>query len=260
MANFSQPVDFFLENIKIQTNLIETAWLNNVKRLLFLGSSCIYPKYSEQPIREESLLSSQLECTNEYYAIAKIAGIKLCEALRNQYSFDAISLMPTNLYGEGDNYHLQDSHVVPALIRKFYEAKKKNEKSVFCWGTGEPKREFLHSHDLGSAALFALENWNPDDDDSPKNSITGKALSYINVGTGKDITIKGLAEIIAQKIGYEGIIKWEKIKEDNGTPRKLLDISRINKLGWKANINLDVGLENTIGDFIRDYNNGLIRK
>jgi len=259
-ANRNYPTEFILDNLKIQNNIIENSWKTGVKRLLFLGSSCIYPKYSEQPIKEESLLCSQLECTNEYYAIAKIAGIKLCEALRSQYSFDAISLMPTNLYGEGDNYHNKNSHVVPALIRKFYEAKKKNEKSVFCWGTGEPKREFMNAYDLGSAAVFALEKWNPDDKNSPKNSITGTALNYLNIGTGKDITIKELAETIAKKIGYEGMIKWEADKEYNGTPRKLLDVSRINKLGWEAKIDLDIGLEKTIKDFAIDYDYGVIRK
>ena len=186
-ANNNYPADFLLENLKIQTNVIETAWQNGVKRLLFLGSSCIYPKFAEQPIKEEALMGGALEATNEWYAIAKIAGIKLCESLRRQYDFDAISLMPTNLYGPGDNYHPKNSHVLPALIRRFQEAKTSGAESVTCWGTGSPMREFLHADDLGSACVFSLEHWQPDTNE----------CQFMNVGTGIDLTIRELAELIA---------------------------------------------------------------
>ena len=187
-SNNSFPADFLLNNLKIQNNVIELAWKYKVKRLLFLGSSCIYPKNSIQPIKEEYLLNSPLEKTNEAYAIAKISGIKLCEFMRSQYGFDAISLMPSNLYGPKDNYNLKNSHVLPALIRKFYEAKKNNLKTVTCWGTGKPLREFLHSDDLGEACVYVLEKWDPDGLNSPKDDF-GKPLFYLNAGSGVDITI-----------------------------------------------------------------------
>ena len=234
-ANNTYPADFLLENLKIQNNVIETAWRTGVKRLLFLGSSCIYPKFAEQPIREDSLLTGPLEPTNEWYAIAKISGIKLCESLRRQYGFDAISLMPTNLYGPGDNYHPENSHVLPALIRRFHEANESGAESVTCWGTGSPMREFLHVDDLGNACVFALENWQPN----------SEQLQFLNVGTGVDLHIKDLAEMISSYIGYSGEIQWDTSKPD-GTPRKLLDVSEINKLGWKAQISLREGLKNTI--------------
>ena len=258
LANESFPADFILENLKIQNNIIEQSWKNGVKRLLFLGSSCIYPKFSNQPIKEEYLLQSDLEETNKYYAIAKITGIKLCQALRKQYDFDAISLMPTNLYGPKDNYHLENSHVIPALIRKFYEAKIYNREYVYCWGTGNALREFLHVDDLADACTFALEEWNPSDMNLPKMEI-GESLNYLNVGTGLEISIKNLATIISKIIGFKGEIKWDTKKKD-GTPRKLLNVSKINQLGWKAKINLEDGLKSTIDEFIKDYEINNFRK
>ena len=233
-ANDTYPADFLLENLKIQTNVIETAWKSGVKRLLFLGSSCIYPKFAEQPIKEESLFTGALEPTNEWYAIAKIAGIKLCESLRKQYGFDAISLMPTNLYGPGDNFHPENSHVLPALIRRFYEAKESGAESVTCWGTGSPMREFLHVDDLGEACVFALENWQPSSDE----------LQYLNVGTGIDLTIKKLAESVAEAIGFEGEIIWDHSKHD-GTPKKQLSVVNLKNLGWSSSISLEIGLKDT---------------
>ena len=193
-ANRSRPADFLLENLRIETQVIEAAWRAGVRRLLFLGSSCIYPKFAKQPIKEESLLTGDLEETNSWYAIAKIAGIKLCEALRIQHGFDAISLMPTNLYGQGDNYHMKNSHALPALIRRFHEAKMSGARSVTCWGTGKPLREFLHADDLGEACVFALENWSALDENAPRDN-KGEKLSFLNVGTGCDISIKELANI-----------------------------------------------------------------
>ncbi len=244
MANSCKPADFILENLKIQTNLIEIAWKYNVKRLLFLGSSCIYPKNAKQPIKEEELLTSQLEETNQWYALAKISGIKLCEALNKQYNFDAISLMPTNLYGPRDNYDSNTSHVMAALIKKFIIAKKQNSPIVTCWGSGRPLREFLHANDLAEASLFALEYWDPSIEKAPKD-INGNKLLYLNIGTGKDISIKELAEKIASKTGFEGEINWDTTKPD-GTFQKKLDTSRINNLGWYPRINLDEGIEQTI--------------
>ena len=237
-ANSSYPADFLLDNLKIQTNVIETAWRSGVRRLLFLGSSCIYPKLAEQPIREEALLTGPLEPTNEWYAIAKITGIKLCEALRRQHGFDAISLMPTNLYGPGDNYHPTNSHVLPALIRRFHEAAERGDASVICWGTGSPLREFLHVDDLGEACVFALEHWQPDPDE----------LQFLNVGTGVDLTIRELAEAVAAATGFQGEILWDASKPD-GTPKKQLDVSRLADLGWRARIPLDVGLASTVKEF-----------
>ena len=255
LANATKPLYFLLENLKIQTNLIELSFLNKVKRLLFLGSSCIYPKYAEQPIKEDSLLTGALENTNEWYAIAKISGIKLCEALRIQEGFDAISLMPTNLYGPGDNYHYNDSHVMAALIRKFYEAKINNQSSVICWGTGEPLREFLHVDDLGEAVTFVLENWYPK---KITNTHGSTFNNFLNVGTGKDISIRDLAFKIAKIMDFKGEIIWDSNKP-NGTPKKQLDISKISKLGWQPKINLDTGLEQTIISFQEDYKKGRCR-
>ncbi len=251
LANSLNPVDFLLDNLKIQTNVIEAAWKFKCKRLLFLGSSCIYPKFADQPIDESSLLSGTLERTNEWYAIAKIAGIKLCEALRLQYNFDAICLMPTNLYGPKDNYDIKTSHVFPALIRKFYEAKVNALPSVTCWGTGEPLREFMHVDDLGYAALFVLENWNPNDKMSPRDN-DNEPFTYLNVGTGLDIKISALAEKIASALDYNGEIIWD-INKPDGTPKKQLDISRISKLGWKPKINLDEGIKLTIESFKKEF-------
>ncbi len=257
LANETYPADFILDNLKIQNNLIEQSWKSNVKRLLFLGSSCIYPKFSAQPIREEYLMSGELEETNKWYAIAKITGIKLCEALRKQYGFDSISLMPSNLYGPGDNYHYENSHVIPALIRKFYEAKTNNSDYVNCWGTGKPFREFLHVEDLANACIFALERWDPDDANSPKYE-DGRNLNYLNVGTGKDQSIKSLALDIAQIINYEGSITWDINKKD-GTPKKLLDVNRINNMGWHSKISIKEGLKMTIKNFIENYHQNNLR-
>ena len=245
-ANRSRPADFLLENLRIETQVIEEAWRNGARRLLFLGSSCIYPKFAEQPIREESLLTGALEPTNAWYAIAKIAGIKLCEALRLQHGFDAISLMPTNLYGPGDNYHPSGSHVLPALIRRFHEAKKTGE-SVSCWGTGKPLREFLHADDLGEACVFALEQWSALSDDAPQDD-EGNPLAFLNVGTGVDLSICELAEQVADAVGFGGSIHWDHSKPD-GTPKKQLDVSRLAAMGWRARIGLSEGLASTVIDF-----------
>ncbi len=250
-ANQSQPASFLLENIKIQTNVIESAWKYGTKRLLFLGSSCIYPKFSKQPIKEEYLLKGELESTNEWYAIAKIAGIKLCESLRIQHNFDAISLMPTNLYGPGDNYHPQNSHVMAALIKKFYDAKKTSSKSVICWGSGSPLREFMHVRDLGSAAVYLLENWDLNNNEAPLDN-KNNPISYLNVGTGLDISIKKLAEKIAHFTEFKGEIIWDKTKPD-GTPKKQLNIDKIRSLGWEPKIKLDDGIKETINNYIEHF-------
>jgi len=247
-ANNRYPSDFLLENLKIQTNVIETAWRSGVRRLLFLGSSCIYPKFAEQPIKEEALLTGPLEPTNEWYAIAKIAGIKLCEALRKQYGFDAISLMPTNLYGPGDNYHPENSHVLPALIRRFHEATEAGANSVMCWGTGSPLREFLHVDDLGQASVFVLERWQPGPYEIP----------FLNVGTGLDLTISSLAEEVANATGYSGEIVWDASKPD-GTPKKQLDVSRLAGIGWQSQISLKEGLSSTVVEFREQFNQQILR-
>ncbi len=243
-ANNSMPADFILENLKIQNNVIENSWKTNVKRFLFLGSSCIYPKLAKQPIKEEYLLDGHLEKTNEWYAIAKIAGLKLCNALRMQHGFDAISLMPTNLYGPGDNYHPENSHVMAALISKFSKAILESKSFVECWGSGTPLREFLHVDDLGDAAVFCLENWQPDSENSPKD-LYGNPLNHLNVGTGKDISIKELAKKISDFSRFNGETIWDKTKPD-GTPKKQLDISKITRLGWLPKIKLDDGIKQTI--------------
>jgi len=244
-ANDTYPADFLLENLKIQNNVIESAWRSGSRRLLFLGSSCIYPKFADQPIREETLLTGSLEPTNEWYAIAKITGIKLCHALRLQYGFDAISLMPTNLYGPGDNYHSTNSHVLPALIRRFQEAHSFALPTVECWGSGTPRREFLHVDDLADAVLFCLEHWQPDP----------HGIQFLNVGTGTDVSIKELAESVASAVGFTGDITWDSSKPD-GTPRKLLDVSRLASLGWKASIPLDIGLRQTVMDYVASLTRG----
>ena len=250
-ANSKYTGDFILENLKIQTNVIENAWKYNVKRFLFLGSSCIYPKYASQPIKEEYLLEGPLEKTNDSYAIAKIAGIKLCEALNRQYGFDSICLMPTNLYGPGDNYDPISSHVMAALIKKFQDAVDNRSESVICWGSGKPLREFMHVDDLGSAAVFALENWNPKCEDSPKD-IHGNPLYFLNVGTGKDISIMNLASKIAEFTGFKGNILWDDKKPD-GTPKKQLDIEKITDLGWSPQINLNEGIKSTLDIYRNHY-------
>ena len=256
-ANRSLPADFLLDNLQIQTNVIDIAFRTGVRRLLFLGSSCIYPKLAQQPIREEALLTDSLEPTNEWYAIAKISGIKLVEALRIQHGFDAIALMPTNLYGPHDNYHALHSHVLPALIRRFYEASRSGTSSVTCWGTGSPRREFLHVDDLGDACVFALENWSSLAPDAPLTS-SGKPLGYLNVGTGVDITIKEVATMIAKQVGFNGEIDWDSTKPD-GTPRKQLDVSRLNAMGWSPKISLQEGLSQTVQEFKNQYSSGVLR-
>ena len=243
-ANKEYPFEFLLENLKIETNLIELSMIFKVKRLLFLGSSCIYPKFANQPIKEEELLTKSLEETNQYYAIAKIAGIKLCEAIRNQYNFDAICLMPTNLYGPNDNYHPTNSHVIPSLIRKFVDAKMNKRNSVCCWGSGEPLREFLYVEDLAEACIFVLENWNPINNFKNLKSYD-KELCWLNVGSNDEISIKNLAKLISDIVEYNGEIIWDSTKPD-GTPRKKLNTSRLNKLGWVSKTSLKNGIRKTI--------------
>ena len=244
-ANSTYPADFLLDNLKIQNNVIENAWRFGAKRLLFLGSSCIYPKFAPQPIQEESLLTGSLEPTNEWYAIAKITGIHLCRALRQQHGFDAISLMPTNLYGPGDNYHPTNSHVLPALIRRFHEAVRDGVPTVTCWGTGSPRREFLHVEDLADAAVFCLEHWQPSADE----------LQFLNVGTGTDLPIRDLAGLVADAVGFRGTLNWDASKPD-GTPRKLLDVKRLKALGWYATISLEEGLRATVNDYVQRQSSG----
>jgi len=228
LANSTRPAEFIAENLAIQSNVIDAAWRNGAKKLLFLGSSCIYPKFAPQPIGEESLLEGALEPTNQWYAIAKIAGIKMAQAYRAQYGFSTIALMPTNLYGPGDNFDLQSSHVAPAMIRKFHEAKIAGAAEVVLWGTGTPRREFLHVDDLADAALFAM--------------LHHDSAQILNAGTGEDLTIAELAETIRSITGFEGNIVWDTSKPD-GTPRKLLDVSRLAALGWKARTPLREGLQ-----------------
>jgi len=233
VANNIYRGEFIYENLMIQNNVVHAAWKNGVKKLLFLGSSCIYPKMCPQPIKEEYLLSDYLEYTNEPYAIAKIAGLKLCESYRKQYGVDMISAMPTNLYGPNDNYDLNNSHVLPALIRKFHEAKATGKPEVEIWGTGSPKREFLHVDDLASACVYLMENYSD--------------VQHVNVGTGEDISIKELAELVMELTGYQGKLVFNTEKPD-GTPRKLLDVSKLNGLGWKHRIQLKEGIKMVIED------------
>ena len=257
-ANNTQPTDFLLDNLKIQNNVIETAWLSGTRRLLFLGSNCIYPKHADQPMVEESLLDGPLEETNQWYAIAKIAGLKLCEALRKQHNFDAISVMPANLYGPGDNFHPTKSHVLPALIRRFYEAKRDSINEVICWGSGNPKRDFLHVDDLGDSCIFLLQNWDPQEINAPKDQ-NGNPLTLLNIGSGQEISIKRLTEIIASASEYKGAIIWDKTKPD-GHPRKQVDITQITKLGWKPNIELSKGIKSTVEYFKESIeNNSFLR-
>ena len=239
LANSTYPYEFLLDNLQIQNNLIDSAFRNNISKFIFLGSSCIYPKMASQPLKEEFLLSSSLESTNQWYAIAKIAGVKLIESLRLEHQKDFVSLMPTNLYGPNDNYHLTNSHVIPALIRKFHEAKTKKMSFVKVWGSGIPLREFLHVDDLASAVLFSLENRLSD--------------SLYNVGSGEEISIKALAELIKDITEFEGKIKWDQSKPD-GTLRKLLDSSKLNKLGWQTSIYLKAGIESTYQTFLENQN------
>lgn len=234
VANNTYRAAFIYENLMIQNNVIHNSYLSGVKKLMFLGSSCIYPKNAPQPLKEEYLLTGLLEPTNEPYAIAKIAGIKMCEAYRDQYGCNFISVMPTNLYGPNDNYDLNNSHVLPALLRKFIEAKNNGENSVTLWGTGTPLREFLHVDDLASACLFLMKSYNEKE--------------FLNIGVGEDISILNLANLIKEIVGFEGEIILDKSKPD-GTPRKLMDVSRLNEKGWEAKISLNAGITNLVNEF-----------
>jgi GDP-L-fucose synthase len=237
LANNNFPYQFLMENMQIQNNLIDAAHQSGVKKFIFLGSSCIYPKLAPQPLKEDYLLTDSLEPTNEWYAIAKITGVKACQAIRNQFDKDFVSLMPTNLYGTHDNFDLNSSHVLPAMIRKFHEAKNSNDAAVTLWGSGTPMREFLFVDDMAAAVIFALENRLP---------------QYLyNVGTGEDLTIKHLAETIQKIIGHQGEIIWDSSKPD-GTPRKLMDVSRMHELGWKHQVQLEEGIEKTYDWFLKN--------
>lgn len=235
LANNTYRAEFLYDNLSIETNIIHAAYLNKVNKLMFLGSSCIYPKLAPQPLKEEYLLTGALESTNEPYAIAKITGIKLCEAYRDQYGCNFISVMPTNLYGKGDNYHPQNSHVLPALIRKFHEAKISGAHDVTIWGTGTPRREFLYSDDLADACIFLMKSYNDKE--------------FLNIGVGEDITIKELAELIANIIGFDGNLIFDASKPD-GTPRKLMDVSKLHQLGWKHSVTLKDGIRKAYEDFL----------
>lgn len=239
-ANSTFPANFIMENLQIQCNVIESAYKNNVKKLIFLGSSCIYPKMAPQPIKEEYLLSGYLETTNEAYALAKISGLKMCQFYNQQYGANFISVMPTNLYGPNDNFDLNNSHVMPALIRKMHEAKLQNKPYVEIWGSGTPLREFLHVDDMADACVYLMQTY--------------KGVEFVNVGTGTEISIKDLAILIKKIIGYEGELKFDASKPD-GTPRKLLDVSRLESLGWKFRINLEDGLRETYQWFKLNYIN-----
>lgn len=238
MANNTYPADFIYENLQIQNNIIHQSYLNGVKKLLFLGSSCVYPKNCPQPIKEEYLLTAPLEETNEPYAIAKIAGIKMCQSYNRQYGTNFIAVMPTNLYGPNDNFDPNNSHVIPALIRKFHEAKLRGDKKVIVWGTGSPKREFLHVDDMAAGCVFMMNNFNPTKEQNEKGEI------FYNLGAGEDVTIKELTELIKKTTEFKGEIAWDTTKPD-GTRRKLLDISRMRKMGWKHKISLENGIRNT---------------
>ncbi|KAJ0647475.1 putative GDP-L-fucose synthase [Helianthus annuus] len=235
-ANATYPADFITINLQIQTNVIDSAYRYGVKKLVFLGSSCIYPKHALQPISESALLTGPLEPTNEWYAIAKIAGIKMCQAYRIQYKWDAISAMPTNLYGPNDNFHPENAHVLPALMRRFHEAKVSGAKEVVVWGSGSPLREFLHVDDLADAVVFLLENYS--------------GLGHVNVGSGKEVSIKELAELVKEVVGFEGALVWDGSKPD-GTPRKLMDNSTLAKLGWEPKISLRDGVVGTYEWYVK---------
>ena len=237
LANMRYPADFLFDNLAIASNVIRASHKYGVEKLLFLGSSCIYPKHAQQPISESSLLTGELEPTNEQYALAKIAGIKMCEAYRAQHGCNFISAMPTNLYGPGDNYHPENSHVLPSFIRRFHEAKSKGFSEVVCWGSGEPMREFLHVDDLAEACVFLMDNYDEE--------------GWVNIGTGSDLRIKDLAKLVAEVVGYKGTIKWDTSKPD-GTPRKLLNVGLVNSLGWKASIDLRKGLESVYDNYLEE--------
>lgn len=238
MANNLYRADFLYENLMIQSNVIHSAYATKVSKLMFLGSSCIYPKLAPQPMKEEYLLTGLLEQTNEPYAIAKIAGIKMCDAYRAQYGCNFISVMPTNLYGSNDNYDLQNAHVLPTLIRKFHEAKQNGDPAVTIWGTGTPMREFLHADDLAAACVYLMENYNEE--------------GLVNIGTGEDVTITELAMLIKEIVGYEGALVYDHTKPD-GTPRKLMDVSKLTNLGWKYSIELKDGLNRVYNDYLNSH-------
>ncbi|MHA8059644.1 GDP-L-fucose synthase [Aquirufa beregesia] len=237
VANNTYRADFLYENLAIQNHVIHASFVQKVKKLMFLGSSCIYPKMAPQPLKESYLLSGFLEPTNEPYAIAKIAGIKMCEAYRAQYGCQFISVMPTNLYGMNDNYELENSHVLPAMIRKFHEAKERGDSSITLWGTGSPKREFLYADDLAKACLYLMENYNQSE--------------FINIGTGEDVSILELAEMVKKITGYQGTIHWDTSRPD-GTPRKLMDVSKLHDLGWKHEVELADGIQLAYQDFLQN--------
>ena len=244
LANNTYPADFIYQNLAIQTNIIHAAYKNQAKRLLFLGSSCIYPRDCPQPMKEEYLLTGPLEPTNRPYALAKIAGIEMCHAYNRQYGTQYLAVMPTNLYGPDDNYDLNNSHVIPALIRKFHEAKQQGDKKVVVWGTGTPRREFLYSEDMADACVYLMNL--PDDKFSPL--LTPDASPLVNIGVGEDVTIRELAEIVQQVVGFTGSISFDTTKPD-GTPRKLLDVTRLHSLGWRAKTSMQAGLAKTYQDF-----------
>lgn len=244
LANNSYPAEFIRDNLAIELNVIHEAWAAGVERLLFLGSSCIYPRNADQPMREDALLTGTLEATNEPYAIAKIAGIKLCESYNRQYGTDYRSVMPTNLYGPGDNFHPENSHVLPALIRRFHEAASEGRPEVVIWGTGTPRREFLHVDDMAAASLFVM-----DLDRATYDANTEPMLSHINVGTGTDVSILELAKMVAEVTGFRGEIRCDTTKPD-GTPRKLMDVSRLRDMGWQATIDMRDGVEETYRWFL----------
>jgi GDP-L-fucose synthase len=252
-ANNTYPADFIYENLMIQSNVIHHAFIHGVKKLLFLGSSCIYPRLALQPINEDALLTGKLEPTNEPYAIAKIAGIKMCESYSRQYGksheIDYRSVMPTNLYGPGDNYHPENSHVIPALIRRFHDAKTNQHPKVVIWGTGEPRREFLHVDDLAAASIFIMEL-----NKSAYKAVTSETQSHLNIGFGSDVSISELAKIISEIVSYEGRIHFDLSKPD-GSPRKLLNLNKINHLGWRPKIDLYTGLKKTYQDYLINFNN-----
>lgn len=237
VANDTHPADFIRDNLAIQTNVIDAAYRSGARKLLFLGSNCVYPKYAAQPVREESLLTGSLEPTNEWYAVAKIAGLKMCQAYRRQYGFNAISAMPVNLYGPGDNFGLESAHVLPALIRKIHDAKGRGDAEVEVWGSGTPRREFLYVDDLADACIFLMDRYEND--------------QWINVGSGRDETIAELAQTISRVVGFGGSLRFDTSKPD-GTPRKLLDTSRINALGWSPQIDLEAGIRSTYTWFLEN--------
>ena len=243
-ANNNYPADFIYQNLMIQTNVINSAYENNVKKVLFLGSSCIYPREAKQPMQEDALLTGTLEPTNESYAVAKIAGIKLCESYNRQYNTDYRSVMPTNLYGPGDNYHLENSHVIPSLIRKFHKAKEQKKTVVKVWGTGLPRREFLHVDDMAAASIHVMNL-----DKNLLQKYTKPMLSHVNIGAGQDLTIIELSEVISRIVGYQGLIEFDTEKPD-GPSRKLLNSDCMNKLGWRSKITLEQGLKSTYKNFL----------